>query len=191
MKIFRPIWLVAMAVAAVTATAAESGFLKNLPPERFRAAGLDKLSAGELAELERLFEERKSGELAEAVRTAEKRGADEVRAQHAAAAPEATAKGERQPGWLRALITLKNVEEKPESAEAVESRLAGEFTGWTGRTTFRLENGQVWQQAGGGEYAGETLHNPAVKVYPAALGAYWLQVEGLRQRVRVKPIRLE
>lgn len=179
--------VVLVVVVGCWAATGEEGFLKSLPAERFRAAGLEKLTAGELAELERLFAEQKAGELAAAVSAAESRGAEQARA---AAAPAEATSG-RQPGWLRALITLKEVEDKPEAAGAVESRLVGEFKGWSGRTMFRLENGQVWQQAGGGEYVGDTLQKPAVKVYPAAMGGYWLQVEGLRQRVRVKPVKLE
>jgi hypothetical protein len=29
----------------------------------------------------------------------------------------------------------------------LESRIDGEFTGWSGETIFRLQNGQVWQQS--------------------------------------------
>lgn len=143
--------------------AAETDRLQDLPPETFRAAGLHKLDAAELQALEALWAQRTI-----------------------AAAPAGN-----RPGWLEALVTLRRVEEKPDEAVALESRLAGDFTGWTGRTRFRLENGQVWQQVGGGEYGGIRLHQPAVRIYPAALGGYWLQVEGLRQRVRVQPHQLE
>jgi len=33
---------------------------------------------------------------------------------------------------------------------AIESNLAGEFNGWEGETIFKLDNGQIWEQA---EYA--------------------------------------
>ena len=32
-------------------------------------------------------------------------------------------------------------------ANVLESRIDGEFTGWSGETIFRLQNGQVWQQS--------------------------------------------
>ena len=34
----------------------------------------------------------------------------------------------------------------PPARKVVESRIDGEFTGWTGSTIFRLRNGQIWQQ---------------------------------------------
>lgn len=30
---------------------------------------------------------------------------------------------------------------------AIESNIDGEFVGWSGDTEFRLQNGEVWQQA--------------------------------------------
>lgn len=115
----------------------------------------------------------------------------EARAEKAEKAAAEPAEDGKAPGWLRALKTLKRVEDKPEEARALESRLAGDFKGWNGRTLFPLENGQVWQQAAAGEFFGKTLRQPAVKIYPAAMGAYWMEVEGVRQRVRVKPYKLE
>ena len=40
---------------------------------------------------------------------------------------------------------------------------------------------QPGQQAGGGEFFDKTLKQPAVRIYPAAMGAYWMEVEGVRQ----------
>ncbi len=33
---------------------------------------------------------------------------------------------------------------------AVDSHIVGAFTGWRGRTLFKLRNGQLWQQEGYG-----------------------------------------
>ncbi|MBI5426525.1 MAG: hypothetical protein HZA32_20815 [Opitutae bacterium] len=165
---------------AVSATAADA-FLKNLPPEKFAAAGLNKLTAEELAQLEQLIAEREQGAVKTAVAT--------VRAE----APKAAAKAETKasgPSWLRALVTLQETADKPEAAEAVESRLAGDYEGWTGKTVFKLENGQIWQQTGGSARYDDKRHAPAVKIYPGMLGAYWLEIEGVRERVKVKPVKL-
>jgi hypothetical protein len=32
-------------------------------------------------------------------------------------------------------------------APAIETMIAGEFNGWEGETIFKLDNGQIWQQA--------------------------------------------
>ena len=58
----------------------------------------------------------------------------------------------------------------------IESRILGTFTGWNGRTTFTLENGQVWVQSGAGDF--EThLENPAVVIKKLAFG-YLLTIPG-------------
>lgn len=164
--------------------AAEPARLRDLPADQFRAAGLHKLSAEELAALEAIWARRD-----EVLKTE----ADTKVAAAEARVREAEARGDdaRAPGWMKALVTLKRVEEKPEDARALESRLAGDFKGWNGRTLFHLENGQVWQQVAGGEFFDKTLRQPVVRIYPAAMGAYWLEIEGVKQRVRVRPQKLE
>jgi hypothetical protein len=95
------------------------------------------------------------------------------------------------PGWLKALITLESTNAKPEKAEVFETRLQGRFKGWSGKTVFTLENGQRWQQVNPGEYSPvDEEDSPRIKIYPGSLGSYWLEVEGHRQRVRVKPVSL-
>ncbi|MBI2514118.1 MAG: hypothetical protein HYV96_19270 [Opitutae bacterium] len=159
---------------AVGAASAAEGFLKRLPAEQFAAAGLNKLTPEELARLEKLIAEREQAVATTAV------GA-------------AAAKGEKAggPGWLRALVTLQETAEKPEAAEAIVTRLAGDYDGWTGKTVFKLENGQVWQQVGGGERFDDKRSAPTVKIYPGMMGAYWLEVEGVRERVKVRPVKLK
>jgi hypothetical protein len=191
MKRFRSVlFLLACAGLGAALGAAEPSVLAKLPPERFARAGLQKLTAAELAELEQVIAEAKSGELEAAERklaAAEAKARDaEAKAAARAAAPE-----KKGPGWLKALVTLQETNESPDKAEAVESRLAGDYDGWTGRTTFKLENGQIWQQTDGKQRYDDRRPAPAVKIYPGMLGVFWLEIEGVRERVKVKPIRLQ
>ena len=71
---------------------------------------------------------------------------------------------------------------------ATESRIAGDFSGWDGRAIITLENGQRWQIANGGSYYTPVLASPKVKVLPASLGAFWMTIEGVSQRVKVVPL---
>jgi hypothetical protein len=158
------------------AALAAEGSLRELPAERFAAAGLHKLTAEELAQLEAVIAERVAAQAKAA--PAETRSAP-------ATAPSSG------PGWLRALLTLQETSEKPDGAEAIESRLVGDYDGWTGRTNFKLENGQIWQQAGSAQRVDNRRAAPKVKVYPGMMGAYWLEVEGVRERVKVKPVKLK
>ena len=70
----------------------------------------------------------------------------------------------------------------------VESRIAGNFTGWDGRAVLTLENGQRWQIANGGNYSTPALPSPQVKITPAALGGFWMTIEGVAIRVKVLPL---
>jgi hypothetical protein len=90
------------------------------------------------------------------------------------------------------LITLERAGDQPEKANAMENQLKGNFSGWNGRTIFSLENGQKWTQANNDSYVySPTLKSPKVRIYPASLGTYWLEIEDVNQRCRVKPVKLQ
>jgi len=204
MRIFMS-WLGAL-VLAVAVQAQD--FTRTMTADERAAAGLEKLSAEELAKLKAYVERYKSGAVAVVQEQAEQKvAATEAKVkeaeQKAVVAEEkakvaetkianaAAAEKKSGPSWFRALVTLQETSEKPAAAEAIVSRLVGDYDGWTGRTLFRLENGQIWQQAGGSERVDDTRHSPEVKVYPGMLGSYWLEIEGVRERVKVKPIKLK
>ena len=71
--------------------------------------------------------------------------------------------------------------------EEIESRLIGEFTGWQGNTTFRLENGQVWRQAERGRLVFRA-DAPLVTIRRGAFGTYRLSIEGVNRAVRVRRV---
>ena len=78
---------------------------------------------------------------------------------------------------------LKRVDARP-----IVSRIAGAFTGWRGRTLFELENGQVWQQVGGGVFRVK-LDSPEVIIEPAMFDSWRLKVKGYNASVKVRRIR--
>lgn len=71
--------------------------------------------------------------------------------------------------------------------DVIESHIEGKFTGWEGNTTFRLANGQVWQQADAGRFYYPT-RDPKVIIRKAAFGSYLLRIEGKGSTVRVRRI---
>ena len=73
--------------------------------------------------------------------------------------------------------------------DGVVSRIAGEFTGWSGSTQFTLENGQVWEQAEATSMRGVSVDSPAVTIRPAFMGSWLLKVEGFNQTVRVRRVK--
>jgi hypothetical protein len=69
----------------------------------------------------------------------------------------------------------------------IETRMAGDFTGWDGGTVFQFTNGQLWRQASFG-----TLYHfqRSPKVTLVATGSGWrLQVEGVPQSIYVRRLR--
>ena len=50
------------------------------------------------------------------------------------------------------LADKRESEQTKRSESAFEARLTGSFTGWTGRTIFKLDNGQVWRQRSSTNY---------------------------------------
>lgn len=165
-------------------------FTRTLTPEKMRDAGLAKLTPEELAELEILVQLYKTGEPANAPATAT--AATATTAPAAPVADQAAKSSKILPAWVGALLTLEKTNTDPGKSDALESQLQGSFSGWSGRTTFRLENGQLWIQANSDRYEySSTLHSPKVKIYPASLGTYWLAIEGVNQRCRVKPMKLQ
>ena len=172
-------WL--LGVTAVRA--AEEAFSKAVSAEYFSAAGLAKLSREELARLDGLVGAYRSGALVAARRDA----AEAPAVAEARVARAEAANGQRAEGGVVAKAKVMLTPGTEVEYAAVESRIAGDFTGWEGRAVLTLENGQRWQIANGGLYSTPPLKNPRVKIVPAPLGGFWLTIEGVATRVRVVP----
>ena len=175
-------------------TAAIAGdFARTLTPEKIRAAGLAKLTPEELAQLETLVQEYKAGESASAPPATTASQTTTAGGNPAAQVPSPEVKPSKLlPSWVGALLTLERIGKKGVKSEAMENRIKGEFSGWEKRTLFRLENGQVWTQVNDDSYVhAPVLQSPKVKITPASFGTFWMDVEGVNQPCRVKPVRLE
>ena len=72
--------------------------------------------------------------------------------------------------------------------QQMQSRYDGEFTGWSGNTLFRLENGQVWKQSQSGR-VDFRASRPLVTIKRSTLGSYRLNVQGLDQSIRVERVK--
>ncbi|MDB6169977.1 MAG: hypothetical protein JWM88_2841 [Verrucomicrobia bacterium] len=166
---------------------AEEPFSKAIRPEDFAAAELDKLSPEALARLDGLVQAYKSGAVATARAEAETQAARQAAAREKELARAQEKTRPASPGFFAKAKVRLTPGTEVEYGE-IESRIAGTFTGWSGSTIFTLENGQRWKVANGGEYYSTAVKNPGVKVYPAGLGGFWMQIEGVGPRVRVKPV---
>lgn len=68
----------------------------------------------------------------------------------------------------------------------VETRISGGFSGWRGKTTFKLDNGQESTQAESGQFSNGRYDNPKVKIKPMLLGSWLMYVEPCGCSVRVE-----
>lgn len=181
-------WCLAATLAAV---AAEERFSQTVRPEEFSAAGLAKLSPAELERLDTLVRAYRSQAVAVPTSAASAPPAAAPSSGPHSAAVAEPAKKKSESGLLAKAKVILTPGTQVEYS-TVESRIVGDFRGWQPRSTFTLENGQRWQViAGSDSYVGPVMTNPAVKITPGMLGTFWLNVEGVRQRVKVNLISTE
>ena len=73
------------------------------------------------------------------------------------------------------------------SSAVIRSRIDGDFNGWEGETIYRLQNGQIWQQASY-YYHYHYAYSPKVTIYEDS-GVFKMIIEGdSGQPVSVKPL---
>lgn len=87
-------------------------------------------------------------------------------------------------------VLLKTNEEVKQAVQEQEifSVILQPFKGWSGNTVFHLQNGQVWQQRAGGNYAYRGV-SPEVKIDRNFMGFYRMELVENGKAVLVK--RLE
>ena len=134
---------------------------KQMTPEQFKAAGLDKLSPEELANLNAWLNRTLDTETTKAAVQAEKKVKDENR------------------GFFNF-----------GSSEPIVSKMTGEFRGFAQGRQYTLENGQVWRQTDSATLAGVRVNNPDVKITPSVIGnAWYLQIQDYNTRAKVERLK--
>jgi len=165
--------MVATVLACVAPAAfAQQALEQQMTAEEFRAAGLDKLSADELANLNRWLQRQVQAEATVAAGEAVERAREEGRAQ-ALQEAEAEAVGRRS---------------APAQEGPIESRLVGAFNGFARGQRYTLENGQVWEQTDSSRLEGVQVDSPGVRIYPGFLGTWYLRIDGYNARAKVRRV---
>lgn len=72
--------------------------------------------------------------------------------------------------------------------QSVRASISGPFKGWSGKTEFKLDNGQVWRQLVSGKFR-VNLDSPKVTIEKGMFGGYYLKVDGYNKTVRVRRIK--
>lgn len=137
---------------------------QQMSAEEFKAAGLDKLSAQELAALNAWLQHKVVQETTKAVEVAKEEGRKEVK--------------EKNRGFFDF-----------GSAEAIESSIVGNFNGFSKGRKYTLENGQVWEQIEPASLEGVRKTNPKVSIKPGAFNNWFLRIDGYNTAAKVRRIK--
>jgi hypothetical protein len=160
----RPFWnsLMLLGLLALVPPAhAQPPIERQMTPEQFKAAGLDKLSPQELANLNAWLNNTLEVETTKAATQAKERVETENRG--------FSSFGKSDP---------------------IAARISGEFRGFARGRSWTLDNGQVWEQVDAASLAGVRKTDPQVKITPSLIGNSWyLQVEGYNTRASVRRVK--
>jgi len=72
--------------------------------------------------------------------------------------------------------------------DLIRSRIDGTFKGWRGKTRFRLENGDIWQQRQSATFITK-LESPDVIIKKNRFNFYTMEVPAIGRKVHVKRIK--
>lgn len=164
---FRPLVLattlaIAAAASLSPAMAQEPQLIEQqMSAEQFKAAGLDRLSPEQLANLNAWLNRTLTTETSKAAAVAKQRVQEENR-------------GFAMFG----------------SSEPITGQIQGEFKGFGQGRRFVLSNGQEWEQVDNATLAGVRLTDPAVKITPTLVGnAWYMQVGKYNSRAKVRRVK--
>ena len=176
------------AAAVLLAQGAEP-FSRSVSPAEFAAAGLPKLSASELTQLDTLFAKYRTARAEPAPAVARAVGTPPTPTAPAKSAlrkTEPSADNDSLISKAKKIFTQTKESAHPGS---IEGQIDGWFDGWTSNTMWRLKDGTQWRaensQPG---FTSNPVRDPKVKIYPAAINGYWLEFPELDQKVRVRQL---
>ncbi|MEO8367331.1 MAG: hypothetical protein ABI538_14120 [Pseudoxanthomonas sp.] len=137
---------------------------QQMSADEFKAAGLDKLSAQELAALNAWLQHKVVQETSKAVATAKEEGRKEVKEQN------------------RGFFDFG-------SAEPIASILVGEFKGFAKGRKYTLQNGQVWEQIEPASLEGVRRTDPKVTIKPGMFNNWFMRIDGYNTAAKVRRIK--
>ena len=153
---------------------------QSMTPEEFKAAGLDKLNAEELAQLNAWLQRSPQAQV----------GSDAAATSSATPTPVASAPVDTGPP-----ILAKYRKNDPGAAGAVaevdevHSSIIGYFEGWRKGSIFKLENGQHWRVTDARRFEAPSEDSPKVRIKSAAMGSWLLYVGEYNRSARVQRIK--
>jgi len=169
LRLLRPLCvalvLCTVALPALAQRVVDGDLQQQMSPQEFKAAGLDKLSATELATLNRWLQGKVEAATTEAV---------------AAVREEA-----REEGRQEVIVKNRGFFDFG-SKEPITGVLEGEFRGFGKGRIYTLDNGQTWEQTDATTLAGVRKASPKVSMNPGLLGVWYMKVEGVNTQAKVR-----
>lgn len=142
---------------------------RAMDAEEFKAAGLDKLSAAELARLNAWLNRRVAEQASAAVAAASEQAREEGRNEVI----------EKNRGFFNF-----------GKSEPIEAAISGEFRGFARNRVYVLDNGHEWKQIDDATLAGARRTDPKVRIKPSMVGnAWYMQVEGYNTSAKVERVK--
>ncbi|WP_028917215.1 hypothetical protein [Pseudoxanthomonas sp. J35] len=183
--------LAACAPAALAQSDGAATLEQQMSAEEFRAAGLHKLSAEELAALQDWIRRQQAGV---ATQGQPAPGAATAAPAVAGAASLDTAEIERIREQAREEGRREVKEESRGffdfgSDEPIRSTLVGEFRGFAKGRTYTLANGQVWEQIEPARLDGVKRTDPAVTIKPGLFNVWYLRIDGYNTPAKVRRVK--
>lgn len=161
--------LLSLASPALAQRVVEGDLQQQMSPAEFKAAGLDKLSPAELTALNGWLQ----GKVAAVAADTREQVREQVREQA------------REEGRQEVIVKNRGFFDFG-SNEPITSTLQGEFRGFGKARKFVLANGQEWEQSDDTVLSGVRKTNPTVSISPGLLGVWYLRVDGVNTRAKVR-----
>lgn len=160
----------ALAAPALAQRDAAGDLKQRMTPAEFKAAGLDKLSASELAALDAWLQ-----------------GAPASTAAGSSAGSDALEQA-KEAGRQEVIVKNRGFFDFG-SKEPIESTLVGSFNGFAKGKHYLLANGQEWEQTESASLSGVSKDAPAVTIRPGISGVWYLQIDGYNSRAKVRRVK--
>lgn len=157
--------LLSLSAPALAQRVVDGDLQQQMSPAEFKAAGLDKLSAQELATLNRWLQGKVEAATTQAV---------------AAVREEA-----REQGRQEVIVKNRGFFDFG-SSEPIAGVLQGEFRGFGKGRVYVLDNGQEWEQTDSTSVVGVRKQSPKVSIKPGVMGVWYMKVEGVNSQPKVR-----
>lgn len=157
--------LLSLSAPALAQRVVEGDLQQQMSPAEFKSAGLDKLSAQELATLNRWLQGKVEAATTQAV---------------AAVREEA-----REQGRQEVIVKNRGFFDFG-SSEPITGALQGEFRGFGKGRVYVLDNGQEWEQTDTTSVVGVRKQSPKVSIKPGVMGVWYMKVEGVNSQPKVR-----